>query len=82
MAHSPVRMCVTCRNHKPQDELIRITVKDGVATVDENEKNFARGAYICKSRECIEKAEKKHIIERHLKCDKNADLYSKAVEMI
>ncbi len=82
MAHIPIRMCAVCRSHKPQNELIRITVKDNVATIDENEKNFARGAYICKSRECIEKAEKKHIIERHLKCEKNTDLYSKAVEMI
>ena len=82
MAHTPVRMCVLCRSHKPHNELIRVTVKDGVATVDENNKNFARGAYICKSRECIEKAEKKHIIERHLKCEICPDLYSKAVEMI
>ncbi len=82
MTHSPTRMCVLCRSHKPQNELIRVTVKDGVATIDKNEKNFARGAYICKNRECIEKAEKKHIIERHLKCEKSPDLYSKAVEMI
>ncbi len=82
MAHTPTRMCVLCRSHKPHNELIRITVRDGVATVDDGDKNFARGAYICKNRECIEKAEKKHIIERHLKCEKNPNLYSKVVEMI
>lgn len=82
MAHTPERMCVVCRSHKPYNELIRVTVKDGVATVDEMDKNFARGAYICKSRECIKKAEKKNIIERHLKCDKNPDLYIKVVEMV
>ena len=82
MTHTPERMCVTCRKHKPYNELMRITVIDGVATIDENNKNFARGAYICKSRECIEKAEKKNIIERHLKCEKNPELYKKAVEML
>ncbi len=78
MAHVPMRMCVACREHKPQSELIRITVKehDGKATPDNKKKSSGRGAYICRSEECIKKAEKKHIIERHLKCYPSESLYS------
>lgn len=61
---------------------MRITVADGVATVDTDKKNFSRGAYICRNAECIRKAEKKHIIERHLKCEITPELYSKVVEML
>lgn len=82
MTHIPLRMCVACRNHKPVDELMRITVTDGVATADSDKKNFARGAYICRNAECIKKAEKKHIIERHLKCSANPELYVRLVETL
>lgn len=82
MTHIPQRMCVACREHKPAADMIRITVKDNTATLDGDNKNFARGAYICRKSECIAKAQKKHIIERHLKCRASDDLYSKAVEQI
>lgn len=75
MTHTPLRMCVVCRSHKPAHEFIRISIVDGKPRVDTDKKTFARGAYICRNKDCINKAEKKHIIERHLKCDTDSTLY-------
>lgn len=75
--HIPLRMCVVCREHKPTEELMRIThnVKTDKPEPDINCKNTGRGAYICKSAECIKKARKKHVAERHLGCSASETLY-------
>ena len=75
--HIPLRMCVVCREHKPTQELIRVTynAKTDKAEPDKDSKNTGRGAYICKSAECIKKARKKHVTERHLGCSASDDLY-------
>ena len=75
--HIPLRMCVVCREHKPTQELIRVTynAKTDKAEPDKDSKNTGRGAYICKSAECIKKARKKHVAERHLGCSAIDDLY-------
>ncbi len=78
MMHIPLRMCVVCREHKPTEELIRVTynTEAGKVEPDSEIKNTGRGAYICKSRECIKKARKKHVAERHLGCDASDSLYN------
>lgn len=75
--HIPLRMCVVCREHKPTQELIRVTynAKTDKAEPDKDSKNTGRGAYICKSEECMKKARKKHVLERHLGCSASDDLY-------
>lgn len=75
--HIPLRMCVVCREHKPTEEFIRIThnVKKDKPEPDINCKNTGRGAYICKSAECIKKARKKHVAERNLGCSASETLY-------
>ena len=84
MKHIPLRMCIECRQMYPQCELIRI-VRDNETDevkLDMNKKLFGRGAYICKSAECIQKAEKKRGIERHFKCAVPKELYKAAEELI
>ncbi len=79
-----MRMCVACRQMRPQNELIRI-VRDnalGAAVIDADKKLFGRGAYICRNIECIRKAEKKRGIERHFKCAVPKELYKSAEELI
>lgn len=82
--HTPLRMCVVCRSHKPMSELLRVTVdKTGnMAVPDRDGRNFGRGAYVCRDINCLKKAEKKHILERHLKCDASETLYRDAEDMI
>lgn len=55
----PERMCVACRNMKPKTELIRIVkTSDGTVSVDETGKVNGRGVYICKCKQCVERAAK------------------------
>ena len=55
----PMRMCVGCGEMKPKKELIRIvTDPEGNVSVDPTGKKAGRGAYICKSSECLKKAGK------------------------
>ncbi len=55
----PERMCVACRNMKPKTELVRIVkTADGTVSVDETGKASGRGVYICKCKQCVERAAK------------------------
>lgn len=52
----PERMCVVCRQMKPKNQLIRIVnTADGVV-VDTTGKLNGRGVYLCKCKDCINKA--------------------------
>ena len=77
-------MCVSCRTMRPTEELIRF-VRDfetGEVMMDTDKKLFGRGAYICKSRECIRLAAKKKGLERHFKRPVSAEIYSAAEDEI
>ncbi len=54
MAHIPIRTCIACNSKKDKKELIRVTNNEK----QENNKKLGRGAYICHSIECLEKAYK------------------------
>ena len=55
----PMRMCVGCGEMKPKKELIRIvTDSEGNVSVDLTGKKAGRGAYTCKSTDCLTKAGK------------------------
>ena len=77
--HTPLRMCVSCREMKPKNELIRIVSADGIAVIDEKSEIQARGAYVCKNKECVALLKKKRGIERSLKVD-CVDLYIRLSE--
>ena len=55
----PMRMCVGCGEMKPKKELIRIvTDPEANVSVDPTGKKAVRGAYSCKSTDCLKKAGK------------------------
>ena len=67
---TPMRMCVACREMKPKRELIRIVrTPENEICADTTGRAAGRGAYICKSQACLEKAIKIRALERAL--DKN-----------
>ena len=80
MKKVPMRKCTGCMEMKPKTELIRVVkspdIKDengeitasGEISLDLTGKKSGRGAYVCKSAECLEKAHKAHRIERSLSC--------------
>ena len=74
--HIPLRMCVVCREHKPTEELMRIThnVKTDKPEPDINGKNTGRGAYICKSSACLKKAIKSKRIQNNLEVEIGEEL--------
>jgi predicted RNA-binding protein YlxR (DUF448 family) len=63
----PMRMCVGCREMKPKKELIRIVrPPEGAVMLDRTGKAAGRGAYVCPSGTCLEKARKAKTLERTL----------------
>lgn len=68
MKKVPMRQCVGCHNMVSKREMIRvIKTSDGQIMLDATGKKNGRGAYICNSRECLEKAIKSRSLERSLK---------------
>ena len=68
------RMCMGCNNKKDKRELIRVVLnKNGEIAIDKTGKLAGRGAYICDSIECLEKAIKTKRLEKcfDMKIDKN-----------
>lgn len=53
----PIRTCIGCRGKFPQNTLIRFVCSSGkFLQVDEIERLAGRGAYICRTKVCIERA--------------------------
>ena len=64
----PQRTCVACRETEAKRGLVRVVRGvDGSVEVDETGKKSGRGAYLCRSRECWDKALKGKILEYALK---------------
>ncbi len=60
----PMRQCTGCGERKPKGELIRVVrTPESNIVMDFTGKQNGRGAYICKSGECLEKAVKKKRLE-------------------
>ena len=73
----PMRMCLVCGEMKPKRELIRVVKsKEGDISLDLTGKKSGRGAYICKSVECFEKARKARKFERSFSCMISEDIYN------
>ena len=75
----PFRICAGCGQQKSKKELVRIVkTPEGEITVDSTGKKNGRGAYICKSIDCLHKAIKVKGLERSLK----ANIPSQVVEAL
>ena len=74
----PMRMWTGCMEMKPKKELIRIVKSpEGEVSVDLTGKKSGRGAYICKSAECLEKAFKAKRLSRNLDVSISEEIYNK-----
>ena len=79
----PMRMCNGCMEMKPKKELIRIVKNaEGEVSVDLTGKKSGRGAYICKSVECLEKAFKAKRLSRNLDVAIDEEIYNRLSEEI
>ncbi|MBS7274962.1 MAG: YlxR family protein [Eubacteriales bacterium] len=72
----PERRCVGCGISFPKKDLIRVVrLPDGGAELDPTGKKSGRGAYICRSAECLKKARKAKRLERNLEVTISDEVY-------
>lgn len=72
----PTRMCMACNEKKEKQELLRIVrTVEGNIEPDLTGKKNGRGAYICKSENCLEKVIKSKKLERTLEKSISPEIY-------
>ena len=73
------RKCIGCNNIKPRSELLKITQnsKTGEIEIQPDSYFMGRSLYICKNKECIEKALKKGRLFKMLKIKKDKSIEEK-----
>ena len=72
----PMRQCVGCGSMKTKKEMMRVlkTAEDGII-LDTTGKKNGRGAYLCVSMECLQKARKNKGLERSFKMSIPNEVY-------
>lgn len=72
----PLRQCVGCGEMKGKKDMMRVlkTVEDEIC-LDVTGKKNGRGAYLCKSKECLVRARKNKGLERSFKMSIPAEVY-------
>lgn len=90
----PMRMCTGCGEMKPKRELVRVVkgpdVKDengniiqaGEISLDLGERKPGRGAYVCRSVECLKAARKARRLEKAFSCKIPDEVYDRMEEEI
>ena len=79
----PMRMCVGCREMKEKRSLMRVVKSpEGAISFDRVGKAPGRGAYVCKSKECFEKAVKQRQLERALETRIDEAVFTQLMEEI
>lgn len=76
MKKIPMRQCIGCGEMKGKKEMMRVikTTEDDIC-LDVTGKKNGRGAYLCISRECLQKARKNKGLERSFKMSIPAEIY-------
>ncbi|MDO4556713.1 MAG: YlxR family protein [Lachnospiraceae bacterium] len=78
MKKAPVRQCVGCREMMPKKEMLRvIRTPEEEVLLDSTGKKNGRGAYLCFSSDCLNKAIKNKGLERSLKVSIPDEVYEK-----
>ena len=79
----PMRMCVGCREMKEKRSLLRVVKSpEGAISFDRVGKAPGRGAYVCKSKECFERAVKQRQLERALETRIDEAVFTQLMEEI
>ena len=74
----PMRKCVGCQEMKSKKEMMRVLkASEDTFELDATGKKNGRGAYLCFSKECFEKAVKNKGLERSFKQAIPKEVYEK-----
>lgn len=72
----PMRQCIGCREMKSKKEMMRVLrTPEGEILLDTTGRKNGRGAYLCRSMECLNKAVKNQGIQRSLKTEIPKEVY-------
>ena len=72
----PMRQCTGCGEMKNKKDMVRILrTTENEIVLDATGRKNGRGAYLCRSRECFQKAVKSRGLERSLKAQIPAEVY-------
>ena len=72
----PERRCVGCGETKEKKQLIRVVrTPEGDVVLDVTGKKSGRGAYICKTKDCLDLCQKRKCFERAFNTDINPQIY-------
>ena len=83
MKNKPQRTCMGCNSKKDKNVLIRIVKNNkNEITVDKTGKLEGRGAYICNSMECLEKAIKSRRIEKAIEAKISDEIFEQLKSLI
>lgn len=83
MKKIPLRRCVATMTQVPKKELLRIVrTPEGEVKIDLTGKANGRGAYLLKSIEAVELAQKKGALSRALECQILNELYDEIRNLI
>ena len=76
-------MCLGCREHKDKKELVRVVRSpEGEVSVDLTGRKNGRGAYVCRSKECLKKARKQKAISKALNCEITDEVFEQLLIQI
>lgn len=77
----PMRQCIGCQEMKNKKEMLRVLkTSENEILLDDTGKKNGRGAYLCHSIECFEKARKNKGLERSLKTQIPKEVYDNLAE--
>ena len=72
----PMRKCVGCGEMKNKKEMMRVLkTAENEIVLDTTGRKNGRGAYLCFSKECLQKAAKNRGLERSLKIARPNEVY-------
>lgn len=73
----PLRQCIGCGEQRDKRDMMRVVkTQDGAFCLDVSGKMNGRGAYLCKDKECLQKALKNKGLERAFKMSIPEDVVS------
>lgn len=79
----PIRLCLATNQPFPKKEMFRIVrTPEGNVIIDEKGKANGRGAYISKSKEAIDIARKKKVLDKKLEVEVPESIYDELLNLI
>ena len=86
-SHKPVRTCLGCNTRDMQVAMVRIAVRGGVLTIDQDRRGPGRGGYLHRTESCVAKFTRSKVREfrslrRGIPLDERREIANRITESI